>query len=172
MFLPELRKRPVSFIHSCFFFLSGSSFQNIRQRSFLLLQVDRNLRTVMVLSFYCYVWYKLSITRNMKHFFMFRKNERGHFYNRNPFFSRKIKYFHSFNKYVVSIYAFQILYHYPQGPACVASAYLSNLPLCLFPIHSLPSIVFSVLDTLFTALEGFVYTFLCLEFSSLHTSHG
>lgn len=32
-----LRERPVSFIHSFFFFLSGSSFQNIRQRPLLLL---------------------------------------------------------------------------------------------------------------------------------------
>lgn len=55
---------------------------------------------------------------------------------------------------------------------CVNGLCLSlHLPLCLSPAHSLPSIVFSVLDTLFTALEAFVYTFLCLEFLSLHTSH-
>jgi len=45
----------------------------------------------------------------------------------------------------------------------MASACLFSLPLCLSPAHSLPSIIFSVLDTLFTALEAFVYTFLCLE---------
>lgn len=132
---------------------------------------------MMILRLYCYAWYKLSVKRNMKHFMFKTELKRGIFYNRDDFFSRKIKYFHSFSKYVMSVYAFQSLYHYSQRtlhvwplPVSSASPYafpmlIHYLPLSFqFQTHSL--LLQKLLYILFSAWNSCPSTLLMTESSS------
>lgn len=128
-----LRERPVSFIHSFFFFLSGSSFQNIRQDPYCFYswnKLKNNSDSQLLLL--CLV----QVPYHKKHeAFLHVPKEWGYFYKKRVFSIKKIHLTNMWSAYLLSklcIITFKALHVWPLlvPPASLYASFLL--------IHCLP----------------------------------